>query len=322
MNWAKIGLFAGGALFGSAGIEILTSKDAKKLYTQCTAAVLRMKDQVMKTATTLQENCGDILADAYGGRVSAYYPAFSDSPLARVHFIIGFQPGHHLQPNLKALEAQIAAATRTWGDRSAAAVRDSRRETSQVADMVARYAEAFTAGYRERYDAAEALADIAVLESLKDGEPVRIRAFRRAADSKTQLRFKLYHPGAPAPLADVLPILENMGLKAMVESGYPVMPAGGRRVYVHEFELDDQHGEHLVFEDIKAAFEDAFTAVWTAETENDGFNRMVLELSISWREAALIRAVAGAMRHRAVVLAGTTLATGLVRLPLRRSPAS
>ena len=58
MNWAKIGLFAGGALFGSAGIEILTSKDAKKLYTQCTAAVLRMKDQVMKTATTLQENCG------------------------------------------------------------------------------------------------------------------------------------------------------------------------------------------------------------------------------------------------------------------------
>ena len=61
MNWAKIGLFAGGALFGSAGIELLTSKDAKKVYTQCTAAVLRMKDQVMKTATSLQENCGDIL---------------------------------------------------------------------------------------------------------------------------------------------------------------------------------------------------------------------------------------------------------------------
>ena len=63
MNWAKIGLFAGGALFGSAGIEILTSKDAKKLYTQCTAAVLRMKDQVMKTATTLQENCRRLVQD-------------------------------------------------------------------------------------------------------------------------------------------------------------------------------------------------------------------------------------------------------------------
>ena len=64
MNMTKWATFVGGVLFGSAGIEILTSKDAKKLYTPCTAAVLRMKDQVMKTATTLQENCGDILADA------------------------------------------------------------------------------------------------------------------------------------------------------------------------------------------------------------------------------------------------------------------
>ena len=64
MNWAKIGLFAGGALFGSAGIEILTSKDAKKVYTSCTAAVLRAKDCVMKTAEAVQENAEDILAEA------------------------------------------------------------------------------------------------------------------------------------------------------------------------------------------------------------------------------------------------------------------
>ena len=60
----KIALFAAGTLFGSAGFKLLSSSDAKKVYTQTTAAVLRMKDQVMKTATTLQENCGDILADA------------------------------------------------------------------------------------------------------------------------------------------------------------------------------------------------------------------------------------------------------------------
>lgn len=240
----------------------------------------------------LRARAGDILAEAYGGRVSAYYPAFPDAPLARVHFIIGFEPGAHAEPDLKIQEAQIAAVARTWADRFATAVRASGRATPEVADMVARYAEAFTAGYRERYDAEEALADIAVIDGLKDGEPVRVRAFRRAADSKTQLRFKLYHPGSPAPLADVLPILENMGLKAIVESGYPVMPAGGRRVWIHEFELDDQHGEHLVFQDVKHAFEDAFTAIWTGATESDGFNRMVLELSISWREAALIRALA------------------------------
>lgn len=60
----RLALFAGGALFGSAGIAILKSKDAKKLYTHCTAAVLRGKDAIMKTGTVLRENCSDIYEDA------------------------------------------------------------------------------------------------------------------------------------------------------------------------------------------------------------------------------------------------------------------
>lgn len=60
----KIGIFAGGVLFGTAGVKVLSSKDAKKVYTNCTAAVLRAKDCVMKTATTVQENAEDILAEA------------------------------------------------------------------------------------------------------------------------------------------------------------------------------------------------------------------------------------------------------------------
>lgn len=60
----KLGIFAGGLLFGTAGLKILSSKDAKKLYTNCTAAVLRAKDCVMKTATAVQENAEDILSEA------------------------------------------------------------------------------------------------------------------------------------------------------------------------------------------------------------------------------------------------------------------
>lgn len=60
----KTGLFAAGVLFGTAGIKILSSKDAKKLYTNCTAAVLRAKECVLKTATTIQENAEDIYEEA------------------------------------------------------------------------------------------------------------------------------------------------------------------------------------------------------------------------------------------------------------------
>lgn len=60
----KFGLFAAGVLFGTAGIKMLSSKDAKKVYTHTTAAVLRAKDSVMETVTAVRENAEDIYADA------------------------------------------------------------------------------------------------------------------------------------------------------------------------------------------------------------------------------------------------------------------
>lgn len=60
----KIGIFAGGVLFGTAGLSVLGSKDAKKAYTQVTAAALRGKAAVMKRANIIKENADDIYTDA------------------------------------------------------------------------------------------------------------------------------------------------------------------------------------------------------------------------------------------------------------------
>jgi glutamate dehydrogenase len=238
----------------------------------------------------LERRAGEILARAYKGRVSAAYPAFLDTPLARVHYIIGFSPGAHAWPDLKALEAAIAEAARSWRDRFDAAARAA-LPPEAVAATLERYRDAFPPGYQDRFEAAEALADLEVIEALGEA-PVRSRAYRAPTDSATQFRFKLYRPGSPIPLAEVLPILENMGLKAMAEAGFAVARAGAPPVWVHDFEIEDPRGEHLVFSEVKHAFEEAVCAVWTGQTENDGFNRLVLELSISWREAALVRALA------------------------------
>lgn len=60
----RVGLFLGGVLFGTAGVKVLASTDAKKFYVNCLAAGLRAKDCVMTTATNIQENAEDILAEA------------------------------------------------------------------------------------------------------------------------------------------------------------------------------------------------------------------------------------------------------------------
>jgi len=238
----------------------------------------------------LRERVGRMLAEAYDGRVSAQYPSYSEAPLARVHYIIGVRPGAHRDPDLPALERDIAAAARTWSDEFEAAAR-----AASLAEVVPAWSQAFPAGYRDRYDAGEALADVAEIGRLGAATPVALRVYRGPADPADWLRFKIYREGEAVPLADVLPFVEHMGLKALSEEGFALTPAGERgqrQVWVHEFVAEDPGAGRLPFETVKPVFEAAFSAVWRGQTESDGFNRLVIELGIDWRAAALIRALA------------------------------
>ncbi|MEO8812990.1 MAG: NAD-glutamate dehydrogenase [Caulobacteraceae bacterium] len=245
----------------------------------------------------LRQRAGEIIAKAFGGRISAYYPSYTDAPLARVHYVIGVTPGAHPDPDLAAVEAQVALAARTWSDDLEAAIRAGAADIGPAADLVAAWQGAFPAGYQDRYRADEAVADVRAIEALEGAGAIAARAFRTAGDSPLQYRFKLYRRGDEAvPLSRVLPILEAMGLRALTEDGFAVTAPSAAGavgpVWIHEFVLEDEHGEHLTFADMRGPFEAAFGAVWRGQAESDGFNRLVLELGASWREAALIRALA------------------------------
>ena len=145
---------------------------------------------------------------------------------------------------------------------------------------------------------AEALADLADDRAgSAPTRPIAVRAFRHAGDRPRSFRFKLYREGEPIALADVLPILDNMGLKALVRGGLPLIPAapsGERRRGLGARVRARRSARRApgVRRRSRQVFEDAFLAIWTGQAENDGFNRLVLELAIAWREAALIRALA------------------------------
>ena len=247
---------------------------------------------------SVRERIGKILVAAWGGRLSAWYPQLSDQPLVRIHYIIGVTPGDHPCPDQAALDAAITEAGRSWIDRFESALRDANVDDVAVGPLSARWAEAFGAGYRDRYDATEAVRDLQAVDALNatglndGGAPVAVRAFRSENDGPLNLRFKLYRRGAAVPLSDVLPILADMGLKTLEEWGHALHPAGEAEIHVHEFLMEDPRGGDLQFGDVKGPFEQAFSAVWTGRTESDGFNRLVLELGVDWREAALVRTLA------------------------------
>ena len=280
-------------LYDRPRIRIFSRRDPFDRFVSILAFVPRERFDA-----SVRERIGAILARAWGGRLSAWYPQLSDAPLVRIHYIVGVEPGNHPCPDHAALEAEVAEAGRGWTDRFEGALRTADIDDVEVGHLSARWAEAFGAGYRDRYDAAEAVRDLQQIDRLNIsgltgvGEPVAVRAFRNADDSPLQFRFKLYRRGAAVPLSDVLPILTDMGLKTLEEWGHTIRPADEAPIHVHEFLLEDPRGESLSFNAVRDPFEAAFSAVWTGLTESDGFNRLVLELGIDWREAALIRTLA------------------------------
>ena len=189
-------------------------------------------------------------------------------------------------------DSSIAAQSWAWTERFEEIVAESDGLVGDAPGFLGRWGKAFGAGYQEMFGPAEALSDIVAIEAMEADGPIGVRAYRLADDAATRFRFKLYHRGQAVPLADVLAILEPMGLRALVEEGFPVRPASGGEIWVHEFLVDDPRGADLVLDDVAREFEATFIAIWNGDAENDGFNRIVLEIGASWRDAAAIRALA------------------------------
>ena len=246
---------------------------------------------------------GRLLARTFGGRVSAAYPEFGDAPLARVHFIIGFDAGERVVGDLERRPAWGWSTLPAPGwtsstKRRSTASRARPDETAPSTEVWARPRS--RAGYRALNGAADAIADVEVIERLCEAaiaaRRVRACSGRRRRLAKERARFKLYAERTDPVLAEVVPILEHMGLKGLREDGFAFDPACRRCTRAstsHEYLVEDPATAGAIdIESIGRCFEDAMAAVWTGRTETDGFNRLVLELGVDWREAALIRAFA------------------------------
>lgn len=242
---------------------------------------------------TVRTQAGIGLANAYGGRVSASYPNLTGGLLSSVHYIIGVTPGQHLHPDLTLIEDAIEKLSLSWSQKylEAAAI-----DGAQAALDWTAWSKAFPLAYQERYDLNEALTDTGILAGLNDDEPVAVRAFQRLEDDQRFIGFKLYTKAKRAiALSDILPVLENMGLRTLEEYGNSVKSEALGQYWVHEFLLKRPDSVTVAFEDLKSAFEATLMAIRRQKTEDDGFNALVL-LGLPWRDIALLRALC---RYRA-----------------------
>ncbi len=242
--------------------------------------------------SNVRERIADILVSTFNGRLSAYYPQFNDSPLARVRYIVGLFPDSVLdRPIIEDLERQIFEVTRSWRDELAGAVVQNYGEEKKSRPLIARYGDAFSAGYRDGNSGDDAFEDIKILEPLGAFPAIAIRCFQRDGDPAEGIRLKLYRERDPIPLSDVLPILENMGLMVIQEAGHPV-ERGDARFWIHEFFM--VHAEKVALDKryTHVNLEETFAAIWHGQADNDRFNYLSIDPGLAWRDVSVIRAIA------------------------------
>ena len=269
----------------------------------------------------VREKIHGILARAFDGRKSAATPMLDDEALARVHYIIGRNPGVRPEADVKELESEIRAAIRNWDDGFADAMRLEYGETT--GGLALRYANAFSAGYRDHFTPEEAVEDIGRIEGVLRGDgaggALAAHAYGRPDDSADALHLKLFVRGDFVPLSECLPVFENLGLKVIAEDAFALSPFAEngepQEAALQNFLMLRADGKAAEIERLKPLLEDAFHAVWTGQAESDGFNKLVVAAELPWRDITILRGVAKFLRQAGLTLSQAYMESALVRNP-------
>ncbi|MGD9866383.1 MAG: NAD-glutamate dehydrogenase [Hyphomicrobiales bacterium] len=247
-------------------------------------------------STETRKRIGNFLAEAYEGRISAFYPFFPEGPLVRIHFIIGRYEGKTPAHEQAWLEENVSEIITTWSDRL---VRELHAlpDLTRAEELGRKYADAFPVGYRATFEPARAVVDIDRLEALTPELPVSVDFYAVPGDPEAQVHVAIYHRHGPIPLSRRVPVLENLGFSVIDERSYIVSPDDADVLSLHDMLLQNQTGEPVDLKALDGRLEDSFLAVWRDDATNDSYNRLVLAADMDWREASVLRAYGNYLRQ-------------------------
>ena len=246
--------------------------------------------------------------------MSAAYPSYPEGPLARSHYIIGRNEGATPHVDRDMLERGIADIVRTWGDSLRLSL-EARDGAAAARALHARYGDAFTAAYREAFSPTEATRDIEILERLSETEPRAVDLYRRERDGDTRANLRLFSRGAALPLSLRVPLLENLGFRVVNERTYRIAPAGAADagIWLHDMTLERISGAAIDIATTHGPVEQTLLALFSGDADSDGFNRLVLEACLPWRDVAMIRTLGRYLRQIQVPYGQDYLAATLAR---------
>jgi glutamate dehydrogenase len=242
--------------------------------------------------TELRVSTQKLLKEAFGSDQEVEFTTyFSESAQARTHYIVRVK-STKADINVKQIEKNLNEAARSWDDKLAESL-NSHKGEAKGKTLSRKYC-SFPQSYKDEVLPGTAIVDIEKLESLSDSNTLEMLFYQpqeESADSR-HVKLKLFHIGDPIHLSDVLPILENFGLRVIGESPYLVKTSSGDTCWILDFSMLLTGKGKFTLEIVQNLFQDAFAKVWAGKLEDDGFNRLILGAELGGREVSILRAYA------------------------------
>lgn len=218
---------------------------------------------------------------------------FSHSILTRIHYIIHTDPDTPVHFDQAQLESDVQNISRDWNDSLFEQLKEI-KPYSEARDLYGSYHNAFPVAYQEFFSIQSAIADIAVYEDMVEGE-VRCRLASSQRTDAGQIEgpgasFKIYSKNITLVLSDVLPILENMGVRVLRERPYRINRKDTKRLGLLDFDIVRSDSKDFDFKVLSRKFEELFVQCWNGQTENDGYNSLTLLAGLDWRQISVFRA--------------------------------
>ncbi|MFJ7157992.1 NAD-glutamate dehydrogenase [Streptomyces sp. NPDC101118] len=262
----------------------------------------------------------DILREELGGTSVDFTAWNTESVLSRIHFVVRVPQGTVL-PDLtdadaERIEARLVEAARSWADGFQEALVNELGE-ERAAEMLRRYGDAFSQGYKADHSPRAAVSDLVHMERLSaSGQEFALSLYEPVSAGPGERRFKIYRRGEQVSLSAVLPVLHRLGVEVTDERPYELRCSDRKSAWIYDFGLrmPAGSGNGDLGDDARERFQDAFAAVWTGEAENDNFNALVLGAGLTWRQAVVLRAYAKYLRQ-----AGSTFSQDYMEDTLRNN---
>ncbi len=327
----------------TAGVHLLRERRQTRLflrrdiYGRYVSCLIYLPRDRYNTPVRLRAT--QLLQQAFDGAYADYSALVSDSPVARLHIVVRSERGRQLpQADPAELERAIAAAVRSWDDDLSDEF-VKRLGPQRARELLSQIGDCIPATYKTDVPPSAAVDDftrVALLrESGRDitfelwesegyvgGVPIEAGDVNAATAAKRVWRLTIYRTGGPITLTDVLPRLQHMGVDVVDEHPYE-FPAADP-FWIYDFGLrrrpmpdgadaDPRQPAATALEQVREQVEGALAALWDGRIENDGFNALVLDARLSWRQVVMLRAYAKYLRQAGVTFSQEYIESVLLR---------